>query len=74
MIFSQNDTIEIIYTTDADLAVWLRLTTGVTEIDISYMAIVDDLDEANTFIKYKGDSSFVHYTDWSKTGTTVTID
>ena len=61
------------YTTDADLNVWIRFTTGASEIDISYIAIVDDLDEANTFIKYKGDTSFVHYIDWSKTGTTVAV-
>ena len=63
------------YSTDTEnLKVWIRLTTGVSEIDVSYMAIVDDLDEASAFIKYKGDTTFVHYTDWSKTGTTVTIE
>ena len=62
------------YTTDADLNVWLRLTLSVSQIDIAYMAVVDDLNEADTFIKYKGDSSYVHYEDWSKTGTTVTIE
>ena len=69
-----NTTKDTKYTTDADLDVWLRFTTGVSEIDISYMAIVDDLNEASTFIKYKGDTSYVHYEDWSKTGTSVTID
>ena len=61
------------YTTDADLNVWIRFTTGVSEIDISYCAIVDDLDEANAFIKYKGDAEFVQYTNWSQSGTTVKI-
>ena len=62
------------YTTDADLDVWIRLTTAAEEIDIAYCAIVDDLDEAATFIEHKGDTSFVHYVDWTKTGETVTID
>lgn len=62
------------YTTDADLDVWIRLTTAAEEIDISYCAIVDDLDEAAAFIEYKGDTSFVHYVDWTSTGETVTID
>ena len=62
------------YSTDEDLNVWIRLTTGVSEIDISYCALVDDLEEAESFIDYKGDNTYVHYTDWSKVGTTVTID
>ncbi|MBP3376302.1 MAG: hypothetical protein J6L83_06015 [Clostridia bacterium] len=61
------------YTIDADLKIWLRLTTSVSQIDIAYAAIVDDLDEANTFIKYKGDSNYVHYTNWAEVGTTETI-
>ena len=62
------------YTTDADLDVWIRLTTAVSQIDISYVAIVDDLNEASDFIEYKGDTEYVHYTNWSKAGTTITID
>ena len=69
-----NSTYGTQYTTDTDLDVWIRLTTAAEEIDISYCAIVDDLDEAAAFIDYKGDTSYVHYTDWSKTGITVTID
>ena len=48
-------------------------STSVSQIDIAYAAIVDDLDEANTFIKYKGDSNYVHYTNWAEVGTTETI-
>ena len=62
------------YSTDEDLNVWIRLTTGVSEIDISYCALVDDLEEAESFLDSKGDNTYVHYTDWSMAGETVTIE
>jgi hypothetical protein len=61
------------YTRDAELGVLIRITTSNNVIDISYAALVDDIAEAERYVKIMGDTTYIHYTDWSGTGTSHTI-
>ena len=57
------------------LYVQIRISTGMAKLDIAHVAIVDSIDEAESFISVaSSDAEYVLYTDWAGTGTTCTID
>lgn len=62
------------YQRDSDLDVLIRITTACEYVHISYAAIVDDVAEAEKYVGDMGDSSYVYYEDWSKTGTATPIN
>ena len=63
------------YSTDKDVNVMIRFTTMCEYLDISFAGIVDDINEAESFISVaSSDTEYVLYTDWAGTGTTCTID
>ena len=57
------------------LYVQIRISTGMAKLDIAHVAIVDSIDEAESFISVaSSNTEYVLYTDWAGTGTKCTID
>ena len=61
------------YQRDSDYNVLIRITTTCSYVDIAYIALVDDVDEAERYTRAMGDSEYFYYSDWSKTGTQTSL-
>ena len=64
------------YTIDSDNGIYIRFTTTLSSLDISFAAVVDTIDEAKDYISVgsPSDTSYVLYENWATTGTVGTID
>ncbi len=64
------------YTCNSDNSAYIRFTSTCENLDISFAAIVDDLDEAAFYLSMvsPSDTSYVLYENWAKAGVTCTLD